>query len=87
MQAQMRAGDDYGAMRQALSRRYSRQKREDGPLPALLLIDGGKGQVSAVMRVLDELQVPELRVVGVAKGEGRKAKAEGRGARAGGRGE
>ena len=67
------AGDDYAAMQQAVLRRYTRIIKGEGRLPDLLLIDGGRGQVSTVMRVLDELQVPELRVVGVAKGEGRKA--------------
>jgi excinuclease ABC subunit C len=66
------AGDDYAAMEQAVTRRYTRLIRGEGRLPDLLLIDGGKGQVAAASRVLDELQVPEVQVVGVAKGEGRK---------------
>jgi excinuclease ABC subunit C len=41
-------------------------------LPDLLLIDGGRGQVAAACRVLEELQIPEVRVLGVAKGPGRK---------------
>jgi excinuclease ABC subunit C len=68
----IRSGDDYAAMGQALTRRYTRIIKGEGSLPDLLLIDGGKGQVSAVCRVLDELQVADMQVVGVAKGEGRK---------------
>lgn len=60
-------GDDYAAMRQALQRRYSKQ-----PLPDLLLIDGGKGQLSSAMAVMDTLNLSPL-MLGVSKGEGRKA--------------
>jgi len=65
-------GDDYAAMQQALTRRYTRLKKGEARMPDLLLIDGGKGQVAAACRVLEELQVTEVRVVGVAKGPGRK---------------
>jgi excinuclease ABC subunit C len=65
-------GDDYGAMRQALERRYRRIKEGEGRLPDLLLIDGGKGQVAAAHAALDELAVTGVRIVGVAKGEERK---------------
>jgi excinuclease ABC subunit C len=65
-------GDDYGAMEQALTRRYTRLKNGEGKLPDLLLIDGGKGQVSAAVRVLEELQVPGVQLAGVAKGPARK---------------
>ncbi|MDO4450333.1 MAG: excinuclease ABC subunit UvrC [Moraxella sp.] len=62
-------GDDYGAMRQVLMRRYSKY-----PLPDLLLIDGGKGQLNVAFEVLCELQkADEVLLVSVAKGEGRKA--------------
>ncbi|MGR9092646.1 MAG: excinuclease ABC subunit UvrC [Gammaproteobacteria bacterium] len=67
------AGDDYAAMEQALQRRYTRVKREDGNLPELLLIDGGKGQVGRALSVLAELQIDDVAVVGVAKGTTRKA--------------
>ena len=60
------AGDDYAAMREAVRRRY--EKRE---LPDLLLIDGGKGQLSQALEVLEALGRQGL-VVGVSKGEGRK---------------
>lgn len=60
-------GDDYAAMRQVLQRRYSKQ-----PLPDLLLIDGGKGQLSSAMAVMAELGLAPF-MLGVSKGEGRKA--------------
>ncbi|MGA9033879.1 MAG: excinuclease ABC subunit UvrC [Sulfuricaulis sp.] len=65
-------GDDYGAMTQALTRRYRRVKEGEGKLPDLLLIDGGKGQLSAAEAVLQELQIEDLRLVAVAKGVERK---------------
>ena len=62
-------GDDYAAMKQVLNRRYSKQ-----PLPDLLLIDGGKWQLNMAKDVLSELGIlPQTLLVGVAKGEGRKA--------------
>lgn len=66
-------GDDYAAMRQALSRRYTRIKSGDGVMPDILFIDGGKGQVTQAVEALTELQVTDLLVVGVAKGSTRKA--------------
>jgi len=66
------AGDDYAAMHEALGRRYSRLKREDGAMPDVLLIDGGKGQVAQAVAVLEELQVAGITVVGIAKGTTRK---------------
>lgn len=68
----IQSGDDYAAMAQALMRRYTRLRKGEGQLPDLLLIDGGKGQVAAACRVLEELQISEVRVIGVAKGAGRK---------------
>jgi len=65
-------GDDYAAMRQALLRRYTRLKKEDSRLPDIVFIDGGKGQVGVAMRVLEELQIKEILVVGVAKGPERR---------------
>ena len=62
-------GDDYAAMKQVLTRRYKKQ-----PLPDLLLIDGGKGQMSIAKEVLTELGIlGDTLLIGVAKGEGRKA--------------
>ena len=65
-------GDDYGALRQALSRRYTRLRAGEGRLPDILFIDGGKGQVRRALEVLEELQVDEVTVVGVSKGVDRK---------------
>ncbi len=65
-------GDDYAAMEQALVRRYSKLKTGEGKLPDILLIDGGKGQVGVADRVLEELQVAGVQIVGVAKGVTRK---------------
>lgn len=65
-------GDDYAAMHQALTRRF-RKVVEGGAKPDILLIDGGLGQVAQAMDVLRELGVEGIRVVGVAKGPGRRA--------------
>ncbi|MEJ2396517.1 MAG: excinuclease ABC subunit UvrC, partial [Candidatus Thiodiazotropha sp.] len=66
-------GDDYAAMRQALERRYRRVKQGEVPLPDLLFIDGGKGQLSAVHAILQDLGISGLTLIGVAKGADRKA--------------
>jgi excinuclease ABC subunit C len=66
-------GDDYAAMRQVLDRRYRKIVEGEGRLPDLILIDGGKGQVSAAYQVLGELGLSDLPMIGVAKGEERKA--------------
>jgi excinuclease ABC subunit C len=67
------AGDDYAAMHQALTRRFSKLKDGEGKLPDILLVDGGKGQLSMARDVLNELAVPDLILLGVAKGATRKA--------------
>lgn len=67
-----RAGDDYAAMHEALERRYSRLKREEGTMPDVILIDGGKGQAAQALDVLNELQIEDVLVVGIAKGVTRK---------------
>ena len=67
-----KAGDDYGAMRTAIERRYSRLQREDAMLPDLLLIDGGRGQLKQAEEVLADLQVSGITTVGVAKGTTRR---------------
>ena len=66
------AGDDYAAMRQAITRRYTRLKKGEAALPDILLIDGGKGQMTQAIEVLNELQIEEVLIVGVAKGTTRK---------------
>ena len=67
------AGDDYAAMQQALERRYKRLKAGEGVLPDILFIDGGKEQVAQALGVLEDLQVNDVTVIGVAKGTTRKA--------------
>lgn len=84
----MTPGDDFGMMREVLTRRFSRLLKEhnnnsednktntdeDFPTwPDLILIDGGKGQLSAVCEVLDDLGISNLTVVGIAKGPQRDA--------------
>ena len=65
-------GDDYGAMRQVLSRRYGRMQAEEATLPGLILIDGGKGQLRQAEDVLAELGLTGIPVIGVAKGRARR---------------
>ena len=69
-------GDDYEAMREALRRRYARVKKGEVPMPDILFVDGGKGQLAAAMTVLNELELNWLQVVAVAKGRARRAGAE-----------
>jgi excinuclease ABC subunit C len=82
-------GDDYAMMREVLGRRFARLVKEAGPRPTgesgeetaegvgawpdLVLIDGGKGQLAAAIRVLEELGVADLPIAGVAKGRDRDA--------------
>ena len=70
--ADITPGDDYAAMHQALTRRF-RRGVEEGVLPDLLLIDGGAGQLAQASQVLQELGVQGVTLVGVAKGEERRA--------------
>ena len=65
-------GDDYGAMRQALTRRYEAVARAEGVIPNLVLIDGGAGQVQVARQVFSEFGLDPSILVGVAKGEHRK---------------
>ncbi|MBK9325504.1 MAG: excinuclease ABC subunit UvrC [Hydrogenophilales bacterium] len=71
--ANPRPGDDYAALREAISRRYGKLAEGEGKLPDLLLIDGGKGQLHVAVDVLSELGLGDLPMVGVAKGVERKA--------------
>jgi excinuclease ABC subunit C len=71
-------GDDFGMMKEVLTRRFQRLLKEDpdrtqGMWPDLLLIDGGQGQVSAVAGILEELGIDDVALVGVAKGIDRDA--------------
>ncbi|HTJ97065.1 MAG TPA: excinuclease ABC subunit UvrC, partial [Rhodocyclaceae bacterium] len=65
-------GDDYAAMRQALTRRYEKVASGEAVAPDLILIDGGKGQHGVAREVFTELGLEHMCSVGVAKGEGRK---------------
>lgn len=65
-------GDDYAAMNQALTRRYKRLQKGEGKRPDLLLIDGGKGQLTEAKAVMAELQL-DIEILGIAKGPARKA--------------
>jgi excinuclease ABC subunit C len=69
-------GDDYAAMAEALRRRFERVKRGEVPMPDILFVDGGKGQLAEAMRVLGELDFEWLNVVAVAKGRSRRPGAE-----------
>jgi excinuclease ABC subunit C len=69
-------GDDYAAMAEALRRRYKRVKKGEVPMPDILFVDGGKGQLAEAMTVLDELELNWLNVVAVAKGRSRRPGAE-----------
>ena len=77
-------GDDYGMMREVLTRRFNRLQKEDPnrigeasgsreQWPDLVLIDGGAGQLSAVEDVFKELQIKDVTLVGIAKGPDRNA--------------
>lgn len=65
-------GDDYAALKNALTRHYTRLKSEGGILPDILFIDGGKGQLNIAHSVLTELQVTAVTLIGIAKGPSRK---------------
>ena len=67
------AGDDYAAIEQAVSRRFHRLVKEDARLPDLLLIDGGKGQLNQAQKVIEDLELDQVTVIGVAKGTERRA--------------
>ena len=66
-------GDDYAAMYQALTRRYKRVRDGEIVKPDVLLIDGGKGQLAEAAKVLEELGVGGITLIGVAKGVDRRA--------------
>ena len=66
-------GDDYAAMEQVLTRRFERLTKGEGKLPDILLIDGGKGQLTQAANVLARFDLDSLRVLGIAKGISRRA--------------
>jgi excinuclease ABC subunit C len=65
-------GDDYAAMEEALQRHFVQIQQKGGEYPDLLLIDGGKGQLSRAEKVCKELALPGLKILGIAKGAARK---------------
>ena len=67
------AGDDYAAMRQVLHRRLSSTLENQGKIPDVLLVDGGKGQLNMAREVFAELKIDNILLLGVAKGVTRKA--------------
>lgn len=67
-----RFNDDFGMMREVLTRRLTRGMKEND-LPSAMIIDGGKGQLSSVMEIFDELGVKGIALMSVAKGEKRNA--------------
>ncbi|WP_249977238.1 excinuclease ABC subunit UvrC [Vreelandella olivaria] len=67
------AGDDYAAMQQALTRRLKRVKSGEAIAPDILIVDGGKGQLNMARSVLNELEITDIILLGVAKGTTRKA--------------
>jgi excinuclease ABC subunit C len=65
-------GDDYAAVRAAMTRRYQRVVAGEGKIPDLVLIDGGKGQLAVAVQVFGEVGISDVPLVGIAKGEERK---------------
>lgn len=66
-------GDDYAMMREVMTRRFAHADQENWTMPDLMLIDGGLGQLNAVLNVMDDLDIQGVTVVGIAKGEQRNA--------------
>ena len=76
--ADIAPGDDYGAMREVLTRRFSRAQKEDpdrsrGQWPDLVLLDGGQGQLSAGLRIFADLGIDDVQLAAIAKGPDRNA--------------
>jgi excinuclease ABC subunit C len=66
-------GDDYQAMEQVIKRHYSKLQKQEKTLPDIILIDGGKGQLSRAAKIVNELQLGNaMQLLGIAKGPGRK---------------
>lgn len=66
-------GDDYAAMREALLRHFSRLQKSNLSLPDICFIDGGLGQVNIALKVMEDLQITTVQIIGVSKGKARKA--------------
>ena len=65
--------NDFGSMEEVIYRRYSRMIREKNPLPKLIIIDGGKGQLASVSEILEKFQLQGVQLIGIAKGISRRA--------------
>ncbi len=65
-------GDDYAAMKEALTRRFARIVSGESPIPDLVIIDGGRGQVGVAVEALAEAGLPDVALIGVAKGVERR---------------
>ena len=65
-------GDDYAAMRDVLTRRYTKVAAGEGKRPDLIFIDGGKGQLGVAIEVMAEVGLDDILLIGIAKGEERK---------------
>jgi excinuclease ABC subunit C len=68
-----KGGDDYAMMREVLHRRFAHAGEKDWALPDLILVDGGLGQLNVALKVIEELDVDGITVVGIAKGPDRNA--------------
>lgn len=66
-------GDDYAAMEQVLDRRFTRLAKGEAKIPDILLIDGGKGQLTQAQKIMEKFQLPEIQLLGIAKGISRRA--------------
>lgn len=66
------ASDDYAAMEQVLSKRYIRLKELEKPMPSIIMVDGGKGQLNRAKKAVNECQLLDVLLIGIAKGAGRK---------------
>ena len=67
-----KASDDYSAMLEVLQRRFKRILAEGGILPDILVVDGGKGQVTQAHSIISGLQINSIKVIGISKGVSRK---------------
>ncbi len=59
--------DDFSSMREVIRRRYSKLLEENAPLPELIMVDGGKGQLSSAVEILDNLGIRKYNIIGLAK--------------------
>ena len=66
-------GDDYSAMKEVLYRHFSRLKKSQSQLPDICFIDGGVGQVNIALKVMSDLNISSVKIIGVSKGKSRKA--------------